>query len=370
MSEDFTERLDSILAELVNEESTESVDETPAEQSDETELATDETEEVPVEEVEDETDEDTDEESVDDDEGDDVEDSDVIDLDLDSTVRIDGKEVKVSEALELKAAFTKKTQALAEERKAFEEEMAASQERLAYVSQLEQVWETDPAQVIVGFAAAASDPEDLFAEAVVSLAENGSADGNLAVVKSLIALAANDLLSEELAAQIGFTDDVVAKIKAQVKTEQRVVKVERRLAAEEKRLSAQQEQASFESEVNKHLAELTSQWDRIVQANPEVAAMSDADRHELKVKLVTYAKDNDGIPLNVAYDALEAQRLRGQAAKRAADAAAKKKKAQSSRVVSKPSASGPAPATRQKGDWDAAIAEAMSEIEARKRASQ
>jgi hypothetical protein len=371
MSEDFTARLDDVLAELVGIEESETVEETTVEQSDVTEPADDGN----VEEVQDGDDEttdepvDSDEDASDDEDDSEEEATEVIDLDPDAVVRIDGKEVKVSEALELKAAFTKKTQALAEERKAFEEEIEESRGRLDYVSQLEQLWETDPAQVIVGFAAGASDPEDLLAEAVVALAENGSADGNLAVVKSLIALAANDLLSEELAAQIGFTDEVVDRIKSQVKTEQRVVKVERRLAAEEKRMAAQQEQSAYEAEVARHLAELNSQWDRIVQANPEVSSLSEAERHELKIQLVTYAQDNEGVPLHVAYDALEAKRLRGLSAQRAAEAAARKKKSQSSRVVSKPSASGPSPSARQKGDWDAAIAEAMSELEARKRAN-
>jgi len=374
MSADFTARLDEVLTELVGTASTEPVEETPAEQSEGTEPVA-ETEEVTVEEGTDEIAEDADEAAEDDsEEGDEdkseEDKSDIIDLDLDATVRIDGKEVKVSEALELKAAFTKKTQALAEERKVFEEEVASSKDRLEYISQLEQLWETEPARVIAGFAAGAPDPEDILAEAVVSLAESGSADGNLAVVKALIALAANDLLSEDLATQIGFTDEVVDRIKSQVKTEQRVVKVERRLAAEEKRIAAQQQESAFEAEVSRQLSELNSQWDRIVQANPEVTGLSETERHELKIRLVSYAQENDGVPLHVAYDALEAKRLRGLSAQRAADAAAKKKKSQSSRVVSKPSASGPSPTPRAKGDWDAAIAEAISELEAKKRATQ
>lgn len=369
MSADFTARLDEVLTDLVNAEPTGTDEGITAEQSTETEPAPDETDEVPAADA-DSSDEDAaadDAEGEDDDAGSD--DPTIIDLDPDATVRIDGKEVKVSEALELKAAFTKKTQALAEERKVFEDEVTASKDRLAYIDQLEQLWETEPAQVIAGFAAGAPDPEDLLADAVVSLAQSGTADGNLAVVKALIALAANDLLSEDLADQIGFTDDVVDRIKKQVKTEERVVKVERRLAAEDKRAAAQQQQVAYEAEVSKHLAELNSQWDRIVQANPEVAALSDTERHQLKVELVSYAQDNDGVPLHVAYDALEARRLRGLSAQRAADAASRQKKAQATRVVSKPSASGPAPAPRQKGDWDAAIAEAIAEVEGRKKAS-
>jgi hypothetical protein len=57
-----------------------------------------------------------------DEDGDDNEAEAIVELDPEMTVRIDGKDVKVSEALELKADYTRKTQALAEERKAFEAE--------------------------------------------------------------------------------------------------------------------------------------------------------------------------------------------------------------------------------------------------------
>jgi hypothetical protein len=365
MSADFTTRLDEVLTELVGSEADESVEETVAEQSDETEPASDDLEEVVDDEVSDETDEGADE--TEDDEEVEEDDGDVIDLDPEAVVRIDGKEVKVSEALELKAAFTKKTQALADERRVFEESVAENQARLDYIAQLEQTWETEPVRVLAGFAAGAPDPEDLLAETVVALSESGAADGNLAVVKALIALAANDMLSEELAAQIGFTDEVVTKIKAQAKTEQRVAKVERRLAVEDKRQAVAQEQQAYEAEVNKHLADLNSQWERIVQSNPEVSSLSESELHDLKVKVVSYAHDNDGVPLHVAYDALEAKRLRGLSAQRAAEAASKKKKSQGSRVVSRPSTAGSAPAARQKGDWDAAIAEAITEIESKRR---
>jgi transcription termination factor NusB len=176
--------------------------------------------------------------------------------------------------------------------------------------------------------------------------------------------------TEDLAEQFGFTEDVIDRIKRQVKSEDRVVKLERRLAAEDRKRSAVEQEtqtkAQFEAEVSKHLSELNGQWERIISANPEVAAMSDVERAQLRVELVEYARENDGVPLNVAFEALEARRLRDDRAKRAATAASRQKKASASRVTSRPSGTASSPAPRAKGDWDAAIAEAVAELEARK----
>jgi hypothetical protein len=351
---DFDAAVDEILTGLTGEEVTDTSDE--VEGLDDDELFDDDD----VTDEPDEGDEEHDDEE---------EDGDVVELDPEQTVRIDGKDVKVADALELKADYTRKTQALAEERREFEAEVGEVTERLDYLTQLETLWEQDPSQVVAGFAASSEDPEDLLAETVVALAQNGAADGNLAVVKALIALASNDLLSEELAEQIGFTDDVIARIKRQAQQETRVAKVERRLKVEDRKMSAlqaqRQQEAEFENEVSRHMTELTSQWERIVQVNPEVARMSDAERYELRVALVEYASENDGVPLTVAYDAMEAKRLRSANAKRAADAASRNKKANGARVSSKPTASASAPAPRKADDIEAAIAEAMAELEAR-----
>lgn len=293
-----------------------------------------------------------------------------VELDPEMTVRIDGKDVKVKDALELKADYTRKTQALAEERKAFEAEREGVAERIQYLADMERAWVEEPAGLMASFAAASEAAEDLIAETVVTLAQSGAADANLALVKSVISLAANDLLDDELAEQFGFTEDVMSRIKRQVKTDERAVRLERRLAQEDRKRSAQDDEVrsreEFESEVNRHLSELNSQWSRIVSANPEVAAMSEDERAKLRVALVEYARDNDGVPLNVAYEALEARRLRDDRAKRAAVAAARQKKASASRVTSRPTGTASKPAPRAKGDWDSAIAEAVAEIESRK----
>lgn len=362
----FDNIIDDVLGDLLTEdvEGTEDVVETD-------EVLDDDTDAEPAEDsVEDEELEGGDDEEAEGD-GDDDSDVEVIELDPDMTVRIDGKEVQVKEALELKADYTRKTQALAEERKAFEAEKVETAERLNYLSQLEQAWLDEPANLLASFVASPTgvDPEDLLAETVVTLSANGVADGSLALVKLAIALAANDALDEDLAEQFGFTDEVIARVKRQSQSEQRVARVERRLAAEDQKRSSQEQQekaqAAYEAEVQKHLAELNSQWEK-VSANPEVAAMSDDERRQLRVALVEYARDNDGVPLTVAYDALEAKRLRGETAKRAAAAATRQKKAKASRVVSKPSTAGASPATRSVGDWDSAIAEAVAELETRR----
>lgn len=364
---DFADKLDDVLAELVGAE--DSIEEADAD------AATDQVdEEVSGEEdLGEEPESDTeDEEASEEDEADDGDDDAVvIDLDPEMTVRIDGKEVLVKDALELKADYTRKTQALAEERKALETERSEHEGQLGYLRQMEEVWSQNPAHLLATFAASTDEAEDVAAEMIVALSKAGAADGNLALIKLAVALAGNDILSEDLAEQIGFTDDVIARIKRQVQSEQRVARVERRLAAEDRTRSEEQRQketqTAFENEVQKHLVELNSQWERIVSANPEVSTMSDAERHELRLALVEYSQQNEGVPLNVAYDALEAKRLRDAAAKRAATEAARQRKAKGTRLVSKPSSSGGSPAPRQKGDWDAAIAEAMAELEAKKR---
>lgn len=364
---DFNELLDGVLNEFLEEGDASTGDDTT--DGDEfSEIDGTDAESEP-EDVDGDGDEGSDESEDESDDSD--EDTEVVDLDPEMTVRIDGREVKVKDALELKADYTRKTQALAEERRTFEQEREQSQQQIEYLQQMEQVWSENPAHLLATFAASSDDAEELLAETVVSLAQANAADGNLAVVKALIGLASNDLLDEDLAEQIGFTDEVITRIKRQAQSEQRVNRVERRLAAEDRRRQEEQQrqssQAAFEAEVQQHLAELNSQWERITKANPEVAAMSDSERVELKLKLVEYSQENEGIPLTVAYDALEAHRLRDSEAKRAATAAARQKKANGSRVTSKPSTSAGSPAKRQKGDWDSAIAEAVAELEAKKR---
>lgn len=370
MSASFDEMIDGVLSELVSED---------AETTEE--LETDEVEtdgEGAEPELEDAGDEDLVEESEkddasgeDDDEGEEDNEAEaIVELDPEMTVRIDGKDVKVADALELKADYTRKTQALAEERKTFEVEREQVAESVQYLVEMEQMWNEQPENLLASFAAASEDAEELMAQTVVALARANAADGNLAVVKQIIALAADDLLDDDMAEQFGFTEDVISKIKRQVKTDERTVRLERKLSAEERRQSeaqrSQQSKQEFDGAVEEYKAELSSQWDRIVAVNPEVSAMSDVERGQLRVSLIEYARNNDGVPLNVAYDALEAHRMRGEGAKRAATAAARQKKASASRVTSRPSGTASKPAPRAKGDWDAAIAESVAELEARK----
>lgn len=283
--------------------------------------------------------------------------SDLVTLGEDDEVVIDGETVKVKDALLRQADYTKKTQALAEERKAFEAEKEGMLEAFETMSSLDEAWNEDPSSVVATFLSNAEDAADTVGDAVIALASEGDVDPNLFLVRTILRLVSNDQIDEELREMLGFDDETVARAKEQSKQENRIAKLEREVRAPKK------VQASDEQEYENAKAALAQQWNDIVEADENLSAMELDAQLKVRSEVAKLAIERGGIPLDVAYELLQAKQ-----AKLEADAVAKKaavtSKKRATKSVSKPSnGSGSAPApTRNPSDLDSIIADAYREL--------
>ena len=289
----------------------------------------------------------------------DAEESDPVVLDGDDVVVIDGREVRVADALEMRADYTRKTQALAEERKAFEEAQQQFAEQGEYLSGLEAAWAANPSDVIAGFAGATEDVIESVGDAIVSLAGADQVDPNLFVVRTIVHLIQNELLDEELRGLLGFDDETVKRVKSESKTEDRIRKIEKQMkqAPAPEPAPAVDEAAAVEAARSR----IEGQWNSIVEGDARLAGLDGAAQLKVRSEVARIALDRD-VPLDVAYELLEASRVKAEAEMQAKRAATARKKSAASKAVSKSSSSAAASAPRDPSDVQAAIEEALRDL--------
>ena len=206
----------------------------------------------------------------------------------------DGTEVAVKEAVLRQRDYTRKTQALADERKAFEDRLATSQGDLEYVQTLQKAWQTNQAEVISGFVASAQDPTLVLSQAIVDLAKQGKLDPNFLET-------------------FGITNEVREKWAGEVQNKSELADMKARL----ERFENDKQSAELANQAKQQEAELVAeyeaQWATIaaesgLTAEPAKAAAA-------KLELLQYALEN-GIPnLPAAWKALQFEK--GQSAKTA-----------------------------------------------------
>jgi len=212
----------------------------------------------------------------------------------------DGTEVAVKEAVLRQRDYTRKTQALADERKAFEEQLATSQGDLEYVQNLQKAWQTNQAEVISGFVASAQDPTLVLSQAIVDLAKQGKLDPSFLET-------------------FGITNEVREKWAGEVQSKSELADMRARLERFENEKQSAEQASQIKQQEAELVAEYEAQWAQIaaasgLDADPARAAAA-------KLELLQYALEN-GIPnLPAAWKALQFEK--GQSA----PAAAKQSKA-------------------------------------------
>lgn len=222
-------------------------------------------------------------------------------------VKVDGETVEVTlkEALagyQRQADYTRKMQALSEERKQFEEASEEIGGVLQQVQALDEAWAEDPVQVLAQFTANTDNPTHAVALLIKELAGAG-------------------MLEQQFLEMFGITPEVRQSWAQETRTnqqmrEQRATQTETMTRAQE----LEQEQA-----VQRAIAEYDAQIDDILES--EGLDMTVKERKVFRSELAGYARDNDITNLKAAYKAMkyEESRKKQTLAKKTAERAKAKK---------------------------------------------
>jgi hypothetical protein len=223
------------------------------------------------------------------------------------TVKVDGETVEVTlkEALagyQRQADYTRKMQALAEERKEFEEAGEQIGGVLEQVQALDEAWAEDPVQVLAQFTANTDNPTHAVALLIKELAGAG-------------------LLEQQFLEMFGITPDV----RNSWAQETRANKEARAQRATQNETMTRAQELEQEQAIQKAVAEYEAQIDDILES--EDIDLTVRERKEFRSKLAGYAKDNDITNLKAAYKAMkyEESRQKQTLAKKTAERAKAKK---------------------------------------------
>jgi hypothetical protein len=196
----------------------------------------------------------------------------------------DGTEVSVKEATLRQADYTRKTQALADERKAIEAEREVSRSQIEYVENLTKAWQTNQAEVVSGFVASTEDP-------------------TLTISQVIVELAKADKLDPKFLETFGITKDVQEKWVEETKSNSELTEIKNRLSRFEQERIQQDSIARQQAEEAALVQEYENQWAQIKVENR--LNLDPTQEVETKLNLLRYALDNDLTNLKVAYKAFK-----------------------------------------------------------------
>ena len=256
-------------------------------------------------------------------------------------VTIDGQAVEVTlkEALagyQRQADYTRKAQALANERQEFEAARGEISEIVEQVTSLDEAWGENPVSVIAHFTAATDNPTQ-------------------AVALLIKELASANLLDKEFLDMFGITPDVRAEWAQQSEVETLRMKVNKSEQSEQERLQAAQAEAA----VQQAIAEFDRDIDDIL--SDEGMKLSGQARAEFRQRLASYARDNELTNLKAAYKALKYEED-SQKRKVAAKTAERTKAKRGTSAVSRKGSSGAgSPVSGEAKDLRTLIVESMKE---------
>jgi hypothetical protein len=241
----------------------------------------------------------------------------------------DGSTVSGKDILFRQADYTRKTQALAEERKELEakfEELSGSTE---YVEKLASAWEENPVGVIAGFLEDVDDPTTALAQTIVQLARNGALD-------------------PKFLETFGITPDVQEKWAVEAKRESEVAELRRRLDEQERDRLERTQSAETERELQDAVAEFERQWDSVVSRNG-----LDPQDFATKVAVLEFARDSEITNLEKAYAAWRYEQLQSEKAKRPTSDKKRATSAVTKKSSPKTSVSDPKPGNIEDAAWAA-----------------
>lgn len=263
----------------------------------------------------------------------------------DTIVLPDGTEVSVKDAALRQRDYTRKTQALAEERKLFEAERTEAQSAVEYVTNLQESWSRNQAEVVSGFVASTADPTLILSQVIVELAKA-------------------DKLDPKFMETFGITAEVQAKWSSEAKGQSELAEVKNRLSKfEQDKAASEAAQVAREQEAAL-IAEYESQWADIKKSNN--LTLDPATEADAKLELLGYALEQEIPNLKAAWKALQFEK--SQNAKTEVDpkkAAVEAKKAASGAITSK-SAGASLAAPKAPGSIEDAAWAAFQELTSKK----
>ena len=256
--------------------------------------------------------------------------------DSDTLILQDGTEVSAKDAALFQADYTRKTQAVAEQKQQLDQEREELNSRAAQVDELfdnmKSWYETraaDPGNWIVEIASQSDNPTRSVARALKGLADQGRLD-------------------EKFVEMFGLESGPVADVAAEDETSLRLAQVEQTL-------QERQQEEETNRRIQQIAGEYQQQWDSI-KASQQLAFDSPDAERQAKREVLEFARDRDIVSLEDAYDLLAARKAREAPAPPKADPETTDKK-RASRAVTPRSASGGAkakPAKRGKTNREAA----------------
>lgn len=199
-------------------------------------------------------------------------------------VRIDGESVDVTlkEALagyQRQADYTRKAQALAQERQEFEQEQTEVYEAVESVQSLDEAWNDNPVTVLAHFTASTDNPTQ-------------------AVAMLIKELASSNLLDKEFLDIFGITSDV----QSEWQKESEVVNLRQQVSRSTQQETSRAQAIETEQAVQNAIAQFDKDINEIIIN--ENLKLSGSKRAEFRQRLASYARDNDLTNIKAAYKAL------------------------------------------------------------------
>ena len=195
----------------------------------------------------------------------------------------DGTQVTVKEAVLRQADYTRKTQALAEERKAFDANKASTKQAVDYVANLQNAWQTNQAEVVSGFISSTEDPTLILSQVIVELAKLEKID-------------------PKFLETFGITLEVQQKWAEESKSHSELASVKARLSKFEQEKATIEAQSTAQQQEQALIAEYENQWAQIKLTAG--LALDPQGEAAAKLELLQYALDNEISNLKAAWKAL------------------------------------------------------------------
>ncbi len=202
----------------------------------------------------------------------------------DTIVLPDGTTVSVKEATLRQSDYTRKTQALAEEKRQIEADRSAAQSAVEYVENLTKAWQSNQAEVVSGFISSTDDPTLILSQVIVELAKA-------------------EKLDPKFLETFGITPETQDKWASEAKNQNELQSVKARLERFENEKASELRSQKEKQQEEQLVQEYENQWKNIViENNIKLEPQQELD---LKLEVLQYAL-NYGIPnLNAAWKALQ-----------------------------------------------------------------
>jgi hypothetical protein len=256
----------------------------------------------------------------------------------------DGTEVSVKEAALRQRDYTRKTQALAEERKVFEAERATAQSAVEYVENLTKAWQSNQAEVVSNFVASTADPTLVLSQVIVELAKA-------------------DKLDPKFAETFGITAEVQEKWASEAKSQSELQSVKQRLERFESEKAAAEAARQAQAQEDALIAEYDNQWAQIKATSG--LALDPVAEADAKVELLQYALENQIPNLKAAWKALQFEKAQAKPVTDPKKEAVAAKKAATGAITAK-STGGSVVSSQAPGSIEDAAWAAFQELTSRK----